>query len=86
MKKEINNEKKKEDLIHIFQNTNIRTRWDSEKEDYWFSVVDVIKALTESKNPRHYWAVLKSRLKEEGSELVTDCDQLKMRSSESKIS
>lgn len=85
MKKEINNEKKKEDLIHIFQNTNIRTRWDSEKEDYWFSVVDVIKALTESKNPRHYWAVLKSRLKEEGSELVTDCDQLKMRSSDGKF-
>jgi len=56
----------------------------SEKEDYYFSVVDVINALTNSSNPRHYWVVLKSRLKEEGSELVSNCDQLKLKSRDGK--
>ena len=82
---EIKNDTKKENLIYVFQNTNIRTKWDYEKEDYWFSVVDVINALTESENPRKYWSVLKNRLKKEGSELTTNCSQLKMQSKDGKF-
>ncbi len=77
-------EKQKEDLIKIFQNTNIRIKWDSEKEDYWFSVVDVIKALTESNRYRKYWSDLKVRLKQEGSELSEKIGQLKMQSRDGK--
>ena len=71
-------EKKLETITNLFENSEIRSIWDSEKEDYYFSVVDVIGALTNSENPRHYWAVLKSRLKNEGSEVTTNCSQLKM--------
>ncbi len=76
---------RKENLIQVFQNTNIRTKWDAEKEDYYFSVVDVIGALTGSSNPRKYWSVLKTRLKKEGSELTTICSQLKMQSIDGKF-
>lgn len=76
---------KKENLIQMFENTSIRTKWDAEKEDYWFSVVDVIKALTESRDARKYWSVLKTRLKKEGSELTTNCSQLKMQSKDGKF-
>lgn len=55
--------------MKIFENTNIRTIWDSEKEDYYFSVVDVIEALTRTDRPRKYWTDLKSKLKNEGSEV-----------------
>lgn len=72
-------------LTKIFYNTNIRTVWDSEKGDYYFSVVDVIEALTDSKEPRKYWSVLKLRLKKEGSELTTNCSQLKMLASDGKM-
>lgn len=68
----------KHNLIKIFEETNIRTIWDSEKEDYYFSVVDVIEALTGSPNPRNYWNMLKHRLLDEGSELYTNCVRLKM--------
>ncbi len=78
------NNNKLETITNLFEGSEIRSVWDSEKEDYYFSVVDVIKALTESENPRHYWVVLKSRLKREGSELVTTCDQLKLKSSDGK--
>ena len=71
-------------VTNLFEGNEIRSVWDSKKEDYYFSVVDVIKVLTESKNPRHYWVVLKSRLNKEGSELVTNCDQLKLKSSDGK--
>ncbi len=64
--------------IKIFENTKIRTEWDEEKEDWWFSVVDVIEALTDSDNPQVYWRVLKKRLKDEGNETVTNCNALKM--------
>ena len=57
----------------------------SEKEDYYFSVVDVISALTNSVEPRKYWSVLKNRLKKEGSELTTKCSQLKMKASDGKV-
>ena len=75
----------KKNIIKIFEATNIRTKWDAEKEDYYFSVVDVIKALTDSSNPRKYWSVLKTRLNKEGSELTTICSQLKMQSSDGKF-
>ncbi len=58
--------------------------WDEDKDDYYFSVVDVIKALTESEDPKNYWKVLKFRLKKEGSQLVTKCNQLKLKSSDGK--
>lgn len=64
--------------IKLFQNSQIRTKWDSKIEDYYFSVIDVIGVLTESKNPRKYWSVLKSRLNDEGLEVATNCSQLKM--------
>lgn len=77
-------EDKLKTITNLFQGNEIRSVWDSNKEDYYFSVVDVIRVLTESKNPRHYWVVLKSRLNKEGSELVTNCDQLKLKSSDGK--
>ena len=75
---------KLETVINLFEGNEIRGVWSSEKEDYYFSVVDVISALTNSFNPRHYWLVLKSRLKLEGSQLVTYCDQLKLKSRDGK--
>ena len=72
---------KLETLTNLFEGNEIRSIWDKDKEDYYFSVVDVISALTNSTNPRNYWNMLKSRLTDEGSELYTNCVQLKMRSS-----
>ena len=68
----------------IFNNETIRTVWDKEEEKYYISVVDIIRILTESSNPRHYWNVLKGRLKEEGNETVTNCDQLKLKAADGK--
>lgn len=76
--------KSEKNAIKIFENQNIRTLWDSEKEDYYFSVVDVIKALTDSTRPRKYWNDLKTKLKEEGSELSAHIGQLKMKSKDGK--
>ena len=78
------NENKLSTITNLFEGKKIRSIWHSDKEDYYFSVVDVVGALTNSQNPRHYWVVLKSRLKQEGSELVTFCDQLKLKSSDGK--
>ena len=72
---------KLETLTNLFEGKEIRSIWDSDKEEYYFSVIDVIGALTSSTNPRNYWNMLKSRLTDEGSELYTNCVQLKMRSS-----
>ena len=69
---------KLETLTNLFEGKEIRSIWDAEKEEYYFSVVDVIAALTESKEPRKYWSVLKNRLKKEGSQVTTNCSQLKM--------
>ena len=78
----------KEDKMHLinklFNNETIRTVWDKEEEKYYVSVVDVVSVLTRSKNPRHYWNVLKSRLKDEGNETVTNCDQLKLKAQDGK--
>ncbi len=62
----------------------MRSAWDADAEKWYISIVDVIEVLTESKNPRKYWSVLKTRLKAEGSELATNCSQLKMLSADGK--
>jgi hypothetical protein len=74
----------KDTAIKLFNDKQIRTIWDDEKEKWYFSIVDVVGVLTESPNPRKYWSVLKSRLKKEGSQLATNCSQLKMLSSDGK--
>ena len=73
-----------QNTIKIFEERKVRTLWDSDKEEWYFSIVDVIAVLTDSPNPRKYWSVLKNRLKKEGSELTTNCSQLKMLSSDGK--
>jgi hypothetical protein len=75
----------KETAIKLFNEKQIRTLWDDTKEKWFFSIVDVVGVLTESVNPNNYWKVLKSRLLKEGSELVTNCNQLKMQSSDGKF-
>ena len=76
---------KLETISNLFEGNEIRSIWDSEKEEYYFSVVDIIGALTDSKAPRKYWSVLKNRLKKEGSEVTTNCSQLKMLAPDGKI-
>jgi len=71
--------------IKIFQDKKVRTLWEAEQEKWYFSIVDVVAVLTESPNPRKYWSVLKTRLKAEGSQLATNCSQLKMQSTDSKF-
>ena len=63
----------------------MRTIWDDKEEKWYFSIVDVVAVLTDSPNPRKYWSVLKTRLKKEGSELTTNCSQLKMKSADGKM-
>lgn len=76
------------DKLQMFENQAIRTAWDEEKEEWYFSVVDVVKALTEQSTPRgasNYWAKLKERLKAEAAnELLTNCQQLKMKAADGK--
>ena len=76
-------EKKNE--IKIFEEKKVRTLWDAEQEKWYLSIVDVVAILTESPNPRKYWSVLKTRLKAEGSQLATNCSQLKMQSADGKF-
>ncbi len=76
---------KEEYAIKLFDEYKIRTKWDLEIGDYYYSVIDVIAVLTESKNPRNYWKVLKKRLKDEGNELVTNCNRLKMPAKDGKM-
>jgi len=75
---------KKDSTIILFNEKQVRRHWDEEKELWYFSVVDVIEILTESSNSNNYWKVLKHRLKKEGSELVTNCNQLKLLASDGK--
>lgn len=70
--------------IKIFENKKVRTAWNGDEEEWYFSVIDVVSVLTDSPNPRSYWSVLKTRLKSEGSELTTICRQLKMQASDGK--
>ena len=69
-----------ESKIKIFENKQVRTAWNADQEEWYFSVVDVVAVLTDSADPNNYWKVLKNRLKKEGSELVTNCNRLKLRS------
>ena len=73
------------DEIKLYENKQIRSAWDDEKEEWYFSVVDVVGVLTESENPQVYWRVLKKRLKEEGNESVTNCNALKMKAADGKM-
>lgn len=71
--------------IKLFEDKKVRTIWDEEGEEWYFSVVDAVAVLTESPNPRKYWSVLKTRLKTEGSQLATNCSQLKMPAADGKM-
>jgi len=75
----------KETSIKLFEQKQVRSIWDEEEEKWYFSIVDVVGALTDSPNPNNYWKVLKHRLIKEGSQLVTNCNQLKMLSSDGKF-
>ena len=75
----------KNTAIKLFEEKQVRSIWNDNEEKWFFSIVDVIEILTESPNARKYWSVLKTRLKKEGSELATNCSQLKMESSDGKF-
>ena len=80
MTENINNE------IKLFEGNKIRSSWDNEKEEYYFSIIDVIKVLTDSSNPRNYWYRVKKRMTdEEKSQLSTICRQLKLKSTDGKM-
>lgn len=74
----------KKEAIKIFEEKKVRTVWDDETEEWFFSVVDVVTILTDSPNPSNYWKVLKHRLRKEGNESVTNCNQLKLPSTDGK--
>lgn len=71
--------------IKLFEGNQIRSIWDNEREEWYFSIIDIVGVLTESENPRKYWSVLKTRLKKEGNELATICSQLKMKATDGKM-
>ncbi|MCK5035010.1 MAG: Bro-N domain-containing protein, partial [Candidatus Sabulitectum sp.] len=75
----------KKDSLKIFEDSSIRTVWDSENQKWFISIVDVVAVLTQSIDPTVYWRKLKQRLKEEGSQTVTDCHGLKMRAIDGKM-
>ena len=80
MDKETNNN----ECLQLFEDQAIRTAWDEQNEEWYFSIVDVVGVLTESPNPQTYWRVLKKRLKDEGNETVTNCNALKMKAADGK--
>lgn len=73
------------DTLKLFEDKKVRTVWDSDEEKWYLSIVDVVGVLTESQNPNNYWKVLKNRLKKEGNQSVTNCNQLKMQSADGKF-
>ena len=75
----------KETAIKLFEDKKVRTLWEEDQEKWYISIVDVVGILTDSPNPRKYWSVLKTRLKAEGSQLTTNCSQLKMQSADGKF-
>ena len=75
----------KKQAIKLFEEKKVRTVWDDEKEQWYFSIIDVCAVLTDSPNPRNYWKVLKHRLLKEGNETVTNCNQLKLRADDGKM-
>ncbi len=78
-------ENKLETITNLFEGKEIRSFWDTKKEEYYFSVVDVISVLTESIDPSHYWRTLKSRMLKEGNETVTNCDTFKLKAKDGKL-
>ena len=74
----------KKESLQLFENKKVRSVWDAEAEKWYISIVDAVGILTESPNPNNYWKVLKNRLKKEGNESVTNCNQLKMQSTDGK--
>lgn len=68
------------DKLQLLEDQPVRTAWDNEHEEWYFSIVDVVAVLTDSPNPNNYWKVLKKRLKDEGNQSVTNCNQLKLKS------
>ncbi len=77
-----------DDKIQIFEDKRIRTAWNEETEEWYFSVVDVVAVLTDQvdyQSARNYWKVMKKRLKDEGNEMVTNCNQLKMKAADGKM-
>ena len=74
----------KKEAIKIFEEKKVRTVWDDETEEWFFSIVDVVAILTDSPNPSNYWKVLKHRLRKEENESVTNCNQLKLPSTDGK--
>lgn len=70
--------------IKFFEEKKVRTLWDDEKDKWYFSIIDVIEALTETDRPRKYWNDLKKKLQKEGSELSENIGQLKMQSADGK--
>lgn len=75
----------KKNAIQIFEDSKIRSLWNDETEEWYFSIVDVIAALTDSPNPQVYWRVLKKRLKDEGNQTVTNCNGFKMLATDGKM-
>jgi len=75
----------KQQAIQLFEQKQVRTIWDEEQEEWYFSIVDVVSILTESADGRKYWNKLKQRIKEEGNETVTNCHQLKLRATDGKM-
>ena len=73
------------EIVKMFGERKVRSIWDDAAENWYFSVVDVVAVLTESADPRNYWKVLKNRLKKEGDELVTNCNQLKLKAADGKF-
>lgn len=74
-----------ENKIKVFESRQIRTLWNAEEEEWYFSVVDIVAVLTDSKDPNAYWRKLKQRLRDEGNETVTNCHGLKMRAPDGKM-
>ena len=75
----------KKQALQLFEQRKVRTVWDDETEKWYFSVVDVVGVLTDSPDPNNYWKVLKSRLKKEGNETVTNCNRFKLRAADGKM-
>ena len=74
-----------ENKIKLFESKKIRTAWNEDEEEWYFSVVDVVEVLTDSVDPTAYWRKLKQRLKQEGNETVTNCHGLKMLAADGKM-
>lgn len=73
--------------VELFENQPVRAAWVESEEEWYFSIVDIVRVLTNQPDQRHagkYWSVLKTRLKKEGSQLTTNCSQLKMKSEDGK--